>query len=222
MQSRHIARFVAFFFLCTLSLMVHCQDNLDEVLQRFSVKHEPVEISYKETRLMQLLRSPWQGAGEIYISAEKMIIAQQSPKKLFISITAQTLEYLDTQQNIYHVKKLNGLFKLPQMAAFVDLIYGNHNAVSLKKKYLVEFSSDSEGWRLSLSDKNDNDVERAEIFGQNGLSANKLEMLLNDGDKTTWVFIPANAGADIVEKMNLIGKMIGDHKNAAQLKSLGR
>ena len=219
--SRIFKAFVCIFWSCALSLPTYAQDTLDQVLQRLSIKN-PVAISYKQTRQLQLLQSPWQGSGEIYLSTGKMIIAQQIPKQLFISITADTLEYLDTKQNIYHLKKLKGAFELPQLAVFVDLIYGQHNATSLQKKYITQFKSNTDNWYINLSDENDDDVETVELSGPNGAPANRLEMRLSDGDVTSWEFLSTTTAVNIDEKMSLIGKRIRDYKNTDQLESLNR
>ena len=205
----------------TLTLTAHSQDSFDDVLHRLKIS-QASEIGYTQTRQLQLLQSPWQGSGEMYLSPRQMIIAQRYPKELYILITRQTMQYLDIQQNIYHHKKLKGVFEIPQMAVFVDLIYGEYNADTLSEKYETQFSSDSNGWKISLTDKNESNVEVVDVSGLNGSPADSLEMLLVDGDRTSWQFSPTNTDENIIEKMDLIVKKIHDYKNGDRSQTADR
>ena len=188
------------------------QDRLDGVLKRLKI-NQISQFNYTETRELKLLTSSWQGSGEIFLSPQRIVMAQQLPNESVLIITKAKIHYIDLKRNIHKLKKLDKPFDIPQLGMFLDLIYGEHTAKSLGEKYQTDFSSDSAHWQISLTPIGKNPINQMQIFGRTGFATNKLILLLDDGDQTTWELSLNQQGEAAEKNMHSIVNLALENTN---------
>ena len=170
-----------------LPVKTAAQDTLGNVLERLRVQ-ETRHFSYRETRYLQLLAEPWQATGDMYISPQQMVIAQQSPKIVFTVITADRMLHIDAEQNINHSLKLDQPFAVPGMEPFMQLLYGTTGYVEQEQDFVINFDTAGQRWLLQLvpHQQTEHVIIRMQIPGDSGHGPDRLVLEHADGDRTEW------------------------------------
>jgi len=163
------------------------QDNLDYVLERIRVQ-ETRHFSYRETRNMALLAEPWQATGNLYISPQQMVIAQQTPTLVFTLISAGRMQHIDDAQDINRYLKLEQPFAVPGMEPFMLLLYGTIGHAELEQDYVVSFGNSGQRWSLQLAPRQQSEdrIIRMQLSGDSGQGPDRLVLEQADGDQTEW------------------------------------
>lgn len=160
------------------------QETLGSVLERIRIQ-ETRHFSYRETRMLQLLAEPWQATGDMYISRQLMVIAQQSPTHVFTVITADRMRHIDTGQDIDRNLKLEHPFAVPGMEPFMQLLYGT---TGQEQDYVTSFDTAGKRWFLQIVPQQDaaDEIIRMQLSGDNGRGPDQLVLEHADGDRTEW------------------------------------
>ena len=163
------------------------QETLRSVLERIRIQ-EPRHFSYREIRTLQLLAEPWQATGEMYISPQQMIIAQQSPTLVFTVISADRMQYIDSEHNIDRSLKLEHPFAVPGMEPFMQLLYGTTPHTGQEQAYVISLDTAGQRWLLQLTPQQDaaDKIIRMQLSGNTGHGPDKLVLEHADGDRTEW------------------------------------
>jgi hypothetical protein len=167
-----------FFMLLVWSIpkLAVCADTLQSVMSRMK-PDSAVAINYQENRYLSLMSDKWRGSGRFYaLFPDVMIKEQQQPEK-------HQGEMTDTDSPAAYI------------AAFKGLINGDSS--SLTKLYDIEFIANSSGWTITLiTKKSDTSNEGIKIImqGPPEQAANKLELIMADGDRTEFLLGPTNSG----------------------------
>lgn len=163
------------------------QETLGSVLERIRIQ-ETRHFSYRETRTMQLLAEPWQATGDMYISPQQMVIAQQSPTPVFTVISADRMRHIDTGQDIDRSLELEGPFAVPGMEPFMQLLYGATGHTGQEQDYVTSFDTAGQRWFLHLTPQqvSSDDITRMQLSGHAGHGPDQLVLEHADGDRTEW------------------------------------
>jgi len=163
------------------------QDTLGNVLELIRVQ-ETRHFSYQETRTLQLLAEPWQATGNMYISPQQMVIAQQSPAPAFTIISAERMLHINTRQNINRSLKLERPFAVPGMEPFMLLLYRTTGQPELEQDYVISFDSTGQRWSLQLTPRQrvKGGIIRMQLSGDSNQGPDRLVLEHADGDQTEW------------------------------------
>jgi hypothetical protein len=164
------------------------QETLHSVLERIRIQ-EPRHFSYREIRTLQLLAEPWQATGDMYISPQQMIIAQQSPTRVFTVISADRMQHIDTEHNINRSLKLEQPFAVPGMEPFMHLLFGTTTTdTGQEQAYVISLDTAGQRWLLQLTPQRDvvDKIIRMQLSGNTGHGPDQLVLEHADGDRTEW------------------------------------
>lgn len=170
-----------------LPVQAAAQDTLGSVLERLRVQ-ETRHFSYRETRYLQLLAEPWQATGDMYISPQQMVIAQQSPTPLFTIISADRMQHINAEQDIDRSLKLERPFAVPGMEPFLQLLYGTTGDTEQGQDYEISLNTAGQRWLLQLTPQQDaaDEIIRMQLSGNTGHGPDQLVLEHADGDRTEW------------------------------------
>jgi len=181
------------------------QDALEDILKRIQVQ-ETLQLEYQETRHMELLNRPRQSNGQMFLSAEKMVIAQHSPKLQTTVISKNKVLHIDPARNIRRDRKLKKPFAIPGMGPFLQLFYGQSNLAELEQQFSLKLVQDGSLWQLNLFPKITamSRIRTAKLSGNPGEGPNRLVLEFADGDQTEWRLSPLARGPDARKAMDKI------------------
>lgn len=156
-----------------------------------------VSIDYQETRTLGMLSDRWKGSGVFYaILPDTLIKAQKAPEQEIMGMKGSHLYYYHPGNNQKHQAELEDDEAMSfQVSTFKGLMNGD--LAFLKAHYQLAFKATTSGWQLSLISKTpDTDSTAAQVImrGLPNKAANKLELLLKDGDRTEYALTPALQG----------------------------
>jgi outer membrane lipoprotein-sorting protein len=207
---------VRIFFSLLIGLITpaaFAEDTLQSVMARMKPA-QAVSIHYQETRALGLLSEPWKGTGTFYaFLPDIMLKEQQRPEKELMGIKGSTLYYYHPGNDQKHQGELDDeAAEDDQVAAFKGLMNGD--LTFLRSRYTLEFSTKPTGWRLTLIPLHaaDNDKNTQIIMqGLPGRVANKLELILSDGDRTEYTLTPAMQGEAVKVKVTQLLAVLEGH-----------
>ena len=181
------------------------QESIEDILKRIQVQ-ETLQLEYQETRHMELLSRPRQSNGQMFLSAEQMVIAQHSPKQQTTVISKNKVVHIDPARNIRRDRKLKKPFAIPGMGPFLQLFYGQSNLAELEHQFNIKLLQDSALWQLNLSPKITamSRIRTAKLSGNPGEGPNQLVLEFADGDQTEWRLSPLARGPGARKAMDKI------------------
>ncbi len=188
-----------------LSLLLVCsfktaaEDSLSAVMARMK-PDTAVRIRYRETRYMDLLAEPWEGAGYFYARPPDLMLKEQfHPSREIMGASGSRIYYYDPANNVRHqgVIEQDDPVSL-NLSAFKALVNGDK--ALLKALYKIEFCSKPEQWILTLKAKDptvDESLDKIVISGLSDQPANKIEVIQLDGDRTLFSIKKDGQGKEI-------------------------
>lgn len=195
-----ILNFLVFGALMFLASVVFGQEALETVMAQ--MKPETVlKIHYQETRYLELLDQPWKGSGYFYIFPDGMIKEQWYPQRQIMAIKGSQLYYLDPFADIRYQDDMNDESGI-QAIAFKGLMAGD--AKLLRKFFVTDFQNQNNKWILVLVPKQARLAEQLAKIIISGLPdkpANKIEVLLADGDKHVMALEAEEQGEHLQKKV---------------------
>lgn len=204
-------------FLPLLLLLVPgfaaCDDTLQSVMARMKPE-SAIAIDYQETRYMSMMSDKWTGSGCFYALLPDIMIKEQfSPVKELMGIKGKELYYFNQQSGQKHQAELT---EQESQIAYIDVFKGlmNGDLQSLKLLYDIEFAKHPTGWKITLTPKKNNDSEdgfKVIMQGPPEQVANKLELIMADGDHTEFLLGPASSGEAIKLKTMKLFDLLGEN-----------
>jgi hypothetical protein len=187
-NQRFLTLGLLFSFIALLfSTQIAAADSLTSVLERIRVQ-ETRHFSYRETRTLQLLAEPWEATGDMYISLQQMVIAQQTPTLVFTIISADRMQHINTGQDIDRSLKLESPYAVPGMEPFMQLLYGTTGHTEQEQDDVIRFDTAGQRWLLQLAPGQNtaNGIIHMQLSGDSGHAPDHLMLEHADGDHTEW------------------------------------
>ncbi len=147
---------------------------------------EPVQMRYRETRILTLLAQPWQGRGYLLADVDGTLVKLQlSPQRVIMIATPDQLLYYDSSSGERHRVPLPA--PVPQAEGIVllqQLLRGDLEPV--RRDYRIEYFETGQGWELKLVPKASISAAFKEVTLTGDLEGHRqvLEMTEQDGDRT--------------------------------------
>lgn len=200
-------------FACLLSGRAVGEDSLQTVMARMR-PNSAVAINYQETRYLSLMSDRWTGSGYFYaLSPDIMIKEQQHPEQELMAIKGSELYYFNQKSGQKHRAEMAEQDSLvAHTAAFKGLMNGD--LASLKILYDIEFMAKPTGWIITLTTKKNAENDEGYQVIMQGLPeqvANKLELIMADGDRTEYLLSPASSGETVKLKMQTLFDLLEAH-----------
>ena len=193
----------SFSYTC-LAQNISEQDTLESVMARMKPV-SAVQIAYQETRYMGLFDDDWQGEGYLYVDIPGVMLKQQlKPELEIMAAVGSQLTYNKPATQTFHQTQLDeGNPMMASLAAFKAMLSGN--LVYLRQVYQLKFIILASAWRLEMIAKAFDPDEvplKITMQGQSGKAANQMEVMLPDGDRSTYVLSQSQQGIAIKQKLD--------------------
>ena len=157
-----------------------------ETLESVMLRMKPqtlMKIHYQETRYLELLDQPWNGSGYFYAMPDGMVKEQWYPQREIMATKGSKMYYFDPFADVRYQGEMDGGSGI-QAIAFKGLMNGD---LSLLQQYFqTDFVSTDNDWKIILSTTNKDlaeQISKIVISGIPSKPANKIEVLLSDGDR---------------------------------------
>ncbi len=187
-----------------LSAQSDAEDSVDALMQRMQ-SDTAVRIAYRETRTIELMDQPWQGAGFMYsLPPDLMIKEQLQPERLLMAINGEQMFYFDPGNDIRHQGELNPDDPLTLSTAVFKALM-NADRRLLESLYSVDFEAKPDQWQMTLSARNDTDSAfRIDISGLPEQQADRIQVQQGDGDKSDFILQKEDSGEDVAARINTL------------------
>ena len=201
------------FLLCGFSIGCLAQDTLEAVMQRMKPE-TAVQIAYQETRYMDLFDKDWQGSGYLYAATPNTLLKQQiKPELELMAAQGSQLIYHKPATHTYHQMQLDESNPMTaSLVAFKAMLTGN--LVVLRQLYKLKFSTSESSWKLEMIAKeHESDAAPLKIIMQ-GISeqaANNMQVILPDGDRSSYVLSQPQQGLAIQQYMQELLQSLTSH-----------
>ena len=186
-------------FLLSLSAVGYAQESIESVMARMK-PDVAVKIAYQETRYMGLFDDEWQGSGILYAEIPDVMLKQQlQPELEMMAAQGSQLTYSKPATQTFHQLQMDESNPmLASLAAFKGMMTGN--LVYLRQLYELKFTRSELSWTLEmLAKEHDEDEEPVKIImqGLNEQAANKMAVILPDGDRSSYTLSQPQQGLAI-------------------------
>ena len=180
----------------------HAEDTLSALMQRMQ-SNTAVRIAYRETRTLELMERPWQGSGYMYSMPPDLMIKEQlKPERVLMGVKGDQMYYLDPTNDVRHQGEMDEDNPVSlNIAVFKALI--NADEALLHRLYRVEFTSEAQGWVMTLKSKQDSESGfNIVISGLAGQQADTVKVRQADGDLSEFTLRQDAAGDEVKNKVN--------------------
>ncbi len=189
------------------------QETLEKVMARMKPE-TAVQIHYQETRYMGLFDDDWHGRGYLYAAVPDIMLKQQlAPEVEIMAAEHRLLTYHKPASQTFHQLQLDE--SNPMMAslvAFKAMLTGN--LVALQQLYHLKFSPLDATWTLEMTAK-DHEPDEAPLKiimqGLNEQAANKMQVILPDGDRSQYDLSQPLQGAAIQQQLTELLQSLKEH-----------
>jgi len=190
-------------FLCSFSFCCLAEDSIESVMQGMKPQIA-VQIAYQETRYMGLFDEDWHGSGFLYAALPDTMLKQQlKPEIELMAAAGRQLTYHKPATQVYHHTQLDeSNSMMASLVAFKAMLTGN--LVVLRQLYTLKFSTSEGGWTLEMIAKEHEPEEEPIKIIMQGLSeqaANKMVVMLPDGDRSVYLLTEPQQGQEIKRHM---------------------
>ncbi|MCK5353816.1 MAG: hypothetical protein KAJ63_01755, partial [Methyloprofundus sp.] len=190
-------------FLCSFSIGCLAQDTIETVMQRMKPENA-VQIAYQETRYMGLFDEDWRGSGYLYAALPSTLLKQQlKPEIEMMAALGSQLTYHKPATQTYHqlqLDKSNSM--MASLVAFKAMLTGN--LLALRQLYILRFITSESSWKLEMTAKEHEPDEvplKIIMQGLNEKAANKMEVILSEGDRSSYILSQPQQGLEIKHKL---------------------
>jgi hypothetical protein len=158
---------------------------------------QAIEFRYRETRHLELLAKPWQGAGYLFSTPDgKLIKLQLSPERVVMAISGDRMYYYDYLRGERHSAPLAQAGAMAQQVGiFRAILQGRSD--ELRAGYELRTESGNKNWTLRLIGKTPLDANSRpafEISGGRNPARRVIAIRQPDGEKTDYVLEQAAVG----------------------------
>jgi len=194
---------IAVVFLLSFPVASFAQESVDSVMARMK-PDIAVKIAYQEIRYMGLFDDEWHGNGYLYAEIPDVMLKQQlQPEVEMMAAEGSQLSYSKPATQTFHQLQIDE--SNPMMAslsAFKGMMTGN--LVYLRQLYDLKFIASEHSWTLEMMAKDHDEGEapvRIIMQGLNEQAANKMAVILPDGDRSSYVLSQPEQGLAIKAKL---------------------
>jgi len=171
-----------------------------------------VSINYQEIRYLSLMSGKWTGSGCFYALLPDVMIKEQIfPEHEVMAIRGTELYYFNQKSGEKHQGDLTEQGgPVAHTTAFKGLMSGDQ--AYLNSLYDIDFRTKPGGWIIKLTAKNSTGIEntfKVNMRGLPGQVANKLELIMADGDRTEFMLSPAKYGTVVELKIRELFDLLG-------------
>ncbi len=158
----------------------------DEALSSLMNKlksNSAIQMSYKETRTLELMDEPWLGSGNLYSMPPDIMIREQLlPKRLLMGVIGNKMFYFDPENNTRYVDEFDDDSpRTLSIAVFKALV--NADEKLLHRLYKVKFSSSKKTWEMNLTPKqNEDSTLSINVLGLADQPASKFQITQEEGE----------------------------------------
>ena len=168
-----------------------------------------IQMSYKESREMELMDKPWQGSGNLYSMPPDIMIREQlHPKRLLMGIIGNNMFYFDPKNETRYQDEFDDEDpKTLSIAVFKALV--NADEKLLYRLYKVEFASSEKSWAMNLKPKQNEDSTLSIIVsGLASQPANKFQITQEEGETSTFDLQKKAEGAAVKAIIKRLSKTL--------------
>ena len=199
--------------LCGFSIGCLAQDTIETVMQRMKPE-VAVQIAYQETRYMGLFDDDWQGSGYLYAATPNTMLKQQlKPDLEMMAAEGRQLIYHKPATQTYHRVQLDESNQMmASLVAFKAILTGN--LITLRQLYRLKFSTSELSWKLEMIAKeHESDEAPLKIImqGMNEQAANKMQVILPDGDRSSYELSQPQHGLAVQQHMQELLQALKEH-----------
>ncbi|MCF7970575.1 MAG: hypothetical protein K9L22_05355 [Methylococcaceae bacterium] len=194
---------IAVVLLLSLPTLGFAQESIESVMARMK-PDIAVQIAYQETRYMGLLDDDWHGSGYLYAQIPDVMLKQQlQPEVEMMAAEGSQLIYSKPATQTFHQLQIDE--SNPMMAsltAFKGMMTGN--LVYLRQLYNLKFTTSVLSWKLEMIAKEHEENEppiKIIMQGMNDQAANKMAVILPDGDRSSYELSQPQQGVAIKAKL---------------------
>jgi hypothetical protein len=205
--------FAAFFIVlaCSTPKLAVGEDSLQTVMARMKPEGM-VAINYLENRYLKLMSEKWTGSGCFYaLLPDIMIKEQQLPEQELMAIKGSELYYFNQDSGQKHQSEMAEQENMvTHITAFKGLMNGD--LTYLETLYEIVFTAKPSGWSIALTPKNNTESEsgfKVIMHGPPEQAADKLELVMADGDRTEYRLSPAKSGEEVRLKISKLLEVLG-------------
>lgn len=200
-------------FLLSLPAMGLAQESIESVMARMK-PDIAVQIAYQETRYMGLFDDDWQGSGYLYAQMPDVMLKQQlQPEVEIMAAQGSQLTYAKPATQTFHQLQIDESNPMmASLAAFKGIMTGN--LVYLRQLYDLKFIHSESSWTLEMTAKDHEENEAPIIIVMQGLNqkaANKMAVILPDGDRSTYKLSQSQQGAAVKAKLAALLQSLNGH-----------
>lgn len=205
---------IQFGLIALLSLIVnigHAEDTLSALMHRMQ-SDTAVRIAYRETRTLELMERPWQGSGYMYSRSPGLMIKEQlQPERVLMGIEGDRMIYFDPVNDVRHQGEMDQDSPLSLNVAVFKALISADEAL-LHRLYRVEFSSEAQGWVMTLKPKRDSESGfNIVISGPAGQQADSIKVTQADGDFSEFSLWQDAEGDEVNDTVNrLYQELLGE------------
>ena len=206
-----------YFKICIVALStlccvqgVHADESIDAILARHAVQ-DAVKLSYQETRDIQFIDAPVLSSGYMYVSATHFIVEQKKPyRRVVVTDHAKMWVY----DSLKHTKRFRNIKRFSnKKSAIGALVFAMRTgeAKALKDYYNMTLGETNLAWSLGfmpIQDEVSQAFERITLHGLKGESANLIEIVYTDGNRTHWKLKKLENTVNLTQKMKLLIKEV--------------
>ena len=196
-ECRVVKRCFSIFLMSLIGLAANdvvAEDSVSTLMQRMK-SDTAVKIAYQETRMLELMEQPWEGSGYMYSMPPDLMIREQlQPQRLLMGVKADEIFYYDPVNDVRHQGEMDAGDTLSlNLAVFKALI--NADEALLHSLYQVEFSTEGQGWEMTLKKKHEIDSGFSIVVsGLAGQQVDKVSIKQADGDSSEFLLQKNNSG----------------------------
>ncbi|RLA16477.1 MAG: hypothetical protein DRQ62_16165 [Gammaproteobacteria bacterium] len=194
---------IAVVFLLSLPAIGFAQESIESVMARMK-PDIAVQISYQETRYMGLFDDEWHGSGYLYAEIPDVMLKQQlQPEVEVMAAQGSQLTYSKPATQTFHQLQIDESNPMmASLAAFKGMMTGN--LVYLRQLYDLKFTASEHSWKLEMVAKDhepEEDPIKIIMQGLSGQAANKMSVILPDGDRSSYELSQPQQGLLIRTKL---------------------
>ena len=200
----HRILFFAVFWLVPWS--VHADESLSSVMARMTPQGV-VQFRYEEIRTMALLAEPWHGNGVLYADPpDRMVKLQVQPERIVMAVDGDRMWYYDSLRQVRHSSPISEDDERSVLIIVMQALL-NGDRARLEEDFRVEFSVESDTWRLKLA-PGSTEAPKTESFvlvsGPVGEAAKRIVLQQSDGDRSELLLTKIADRERLVETIDLL------------------
>jgi len=196
---------ISLFLISSISI---ADETLSSLMNKLK-SNSAIQMSYKETRTLELMDEPWLGSGNLYSMPPDIMIREQLlPKRLLMGVVGNKMFYFDPENNKRYADEFDDDSpRTLSIAVFKALV--NADEKLLHRLYNVKFSSSKKTWEMNLTPKkNEDSTLSINILGLASQPASKFQITQEEGEISEFDLQKKAQGADVKKIIQQLSKTL--------------